>query len=181
MDSKKIAELVLLAGLILTSLGCQRNTKSDESATDVASFQFNKILFQPGRPRAGEALADAMAPPGIDQLRNLETNAYWLRKVPGFQVEIAGTTDNAECAGVDCHDLSTRRARMVYDWLRNNGVPDESIYAFRGFATEKPISNNRDEEERQRSRSVDFGVIRTSYGRTDSLIDNAGHIDEKNQ
>ncbi|MDC8014377.1 OmpA family protein [Tahibacter soli] len=162
---------IFIIGLLSIIAGCQKSAKIDQIRNVEASFEFNQILFKSGRPRAGDSLADAVVS-NIDEMKKLKANADLLRKIPAFQVEIRGTTDNVECAGLDCYDLSTRRARMIYDWLRRYEVPGESIYAFRGFATERPISDNKDEEERQRSRRVEFGLIRTSYGRTRSLIDN---------
>ena len=159
-----------LMATILVSMGCQKKIEIDKSGASSASFEFHNIRFKSGRPRAADSLSDALM--DGDQMRKLRNNADVLKEISTFQVEIRGAADNVECRDVDCYDLSTRRARMVYDWLRGHGVSIESIYAFRGFATENPISGNGNEEERQRSRRVEFGVIRTRYGREASLIDN---------
>lgn len=152
-----------------------RQRKSEENGLQGAdvSFEFHQILFAPGMPRVGDSIYDSVIQDG-DQIGKLAENARLLKKIPAFQVEIFGATDNSECTDVDCYDLSTRRARMVYDWLRSKAVPSESLYAFRGFALEKPINGNEDEDARQRSRRVEFSSVRNSYGRSSSLIDSVG-------
>jgi len=173
MNFAIVSAFLLIAAFNTDSSGRHKNEDSNQLQGVDVSFEFHQILFSPGRPRPGDSISDAVIQNG-DQIGKLAENASLLKKMPTFQVELFGATDSVECAGSDCYDLSTRRARMVYDWLRSHGVPSESLYAFRGFALEKPINGNEGEEERQRSRRVEFSSVRNSYGRSKSLIDDVG-------
>jgi OmpA-OmpF porin, OOP family len=86
----------------------------------------------------------------LQKLRNL------FARNPTMVVEIAGHTDNLGSDAYN-HELSTRRAKAVYDYLVEHGVPAGAI-AYRGYGETQPLVPNQDEESRQHNRRIEFRI-----------------------
>src|SRR5689334_14595028 len=80
-----------------------------------ASAGFVGVEFKAGHPSVGESLEDSLKTPSGYEERALEEDAQVLKEMPEARVEIIGFTDNDECLGRECYELSLRRATAVYD------------------------------------------------------------------
>ncbi len=110
----------------------------------------NKILFASGR-------ADITAEG--DQV--LESLADELKKMDGFEIAVAGHTDNMllgpkiKEAYYDNLGLSVARAAAVSRTLRDKGVSPANLSAI-GYSMYRPIADNGTKEGRQQNRRVEI-------------------------
>jgi OOP family OmpA-OmpF porin len=124
-----------------------------------ASSEFVGVEFKTGRPLIGESLGDALKEPVAFAERALEEDAQVLKEMPDARVEIEGFTDNQECSGADCYQLSLRRAKLVYEWFLAHGVSVENLEKPRGRGKEMAIGNNDTEVGRQQNRRTEVYLI----------------------
>jgi len=83
--------------------------------------------------------------------------AAFLRENPDISISINGHTDNV---GTDDYNnnLSTLRAKAIYDYLIQAGVPTERL-AYQGYGASKPIADNSTSEGRQKNRRIAFEIL----------------------
>lgn len=124
---------------------------------DPPFFELGRVLFSEGRPSAGESLCQAIAK-SAQRSSSPREIAEFLDQHPNLRVEIFGHADSKECERVNCSDLSTRRALLVYHWLLDHGVPKNQIVSYVGLGTTHPMDRSDDEHQRQNNRRVDFEV-----------------------
>lgn len=130
------------------------------STTSVsASSEFIGVEFKTGRPLIGESLGDALKGPVALGVRSLEEDAQVLKEMPDARVKIEGFTDNQECSGPDCYELSLRRANLVYEWLIVHGVPAKNLEKPCGRGSEMAIGNNDTDVGRQQNRRTEVYLI----------------------
>ncbi|MCB0597855.1 MAG: OmpA family protein, partial [Phaeodactylibacter sp.] len=55
--------------------------------------------------------------------------------------------------------LSENRAKAVYDFLVEKGIPEERLQ-YKGYGESKPIATNYTAEGRQQNRRTEFEVVR---------------------
>ncbi len=81
----------------------------------------------------------------------------FLKENESISVEIAGHTDNT---GSDLHntELSTNRARSVYDFLVKAGIAKERLQ-YQGYGSKQPKAPNDSEANRQLNRRIEFKVL----------------------
>jgi outer membrane protein OmpA-like peptidoglycan-associated protein len=72
------------------------------------------------------------------------------------KIEISGHTDNVG-KPEDNLKLSTNRAKEVYDFLIQAGIPSLRI-SYKGYADKKPIASNETEEGRSQNRRIEFTI-----------------------
>lgn len=77
---------------------------------------------------------------------------------PTMVIEISGHTDS-EGSEVDNLALSKNRARSVYQFLIDNGVPEARL-SYKGFGESRPIADNDTPEGRQKNRRTEFKVLK---------------------
>ncbi|MEZ4904931.1 MAG: OmpA family protein [Spirosomataceae bacterium] len=77
-----------------------------------------------------------------------------MKRTPTISIEIVGHTDNTGDPRLN-QTLSEQRAKVIANYLGNQGV-DESSITHRGEGASKPIAPNDSEENRQRNRRVQF-------------------------
>lgn len=77
-----------------------------------------------------------------------------MRKNPDISIEIIGHTDNIGDSRLN-QMLSEQRAKVIANYLNNQGV-NEAMIAHRGEGASKPLAPNDSEENRQRNRRVQF-------------------------
>lgn len=80
---------------------------------------------------------------------------------PRVRVQIEGHTDNVGPAGREIEynqDLSTRRAKAVYDELVKRGIEERRL-RYRGFGMSQPISPNDTEAGRAKNRRTVFRIL----------------------
>lgn len=87
----------------------------------------------------------------------LEEVIKFLRDNEQIKMAIEGHTDDT---GSNAHNmqLSTNRAKSVYDFLVKAGIPAQRL-EYRGFGSGKPKKENTSEENRQLNRRIEFRIL----------------------
>lgn len=135
--------------LLVTSLCIFSTTKSH-------SLEFKKIYFPEGRPYKSESSKDLSNILDKKQLDNLDQLLGALKARPDIGVKVLGFVDMNECNPSACPDLSSRRARIVFDWLLEHGLSSKQLKGPEGLSTAWPLYNDASKEERVFNRRVDF-------------------------
>jgi len=81
-----------------------------------------------------------------------------MKRFPDWRFEIRAYTDDRECAGRECMDLSLRRAAVVRAWLLEHGAPASSLKPLKAFGSTMPLADNAKTDGRRINRRVEFGV-----------------------
>ncbi len=89
-----------------------------------------------------------------DHFSSLDALASYLLAHPTLEVSVLGHTDNV---GKERNNvlLSTRRAEVVAEYIKNKGVADERV-AFEGFGSSRPVTGNETSEGRSKNRRVEL-------------------------
>lgn len=104
------------------------------------------VLFDSGKAGLrAEAYAE------IDQL--LE----FMQKYPAIRIGIAGHTDDVGTEAYNL-DLSARRARAVFDYLLQKGIPEKRL-DWKAFGETRPVAENTSEAGRQQNRRVECIIL----------------------
>jgi outer membrane protein OmpA-like peptidoglycan-associated protein/tetratricopeptide (TPR) repeat protein len=74
-----------------------------------------------------------------------------------MKIEISGHTDNAGTPAYNL-TLSQNRAKAVYDYLLQNGIPAARL-TYAGYGLTKPVDSNDTEEGRAKNRRTEFKVL----------------------
>jgi OmpA-OmpF porin, OOP family len=74
-----------------------------------------------------------------------------------IKMEIEGHTDNTGSAAHNL-ELSTNRAKSVYDFLIKAGVPKDRLQ-YKGYGASKPKVENTTEEGKQLNRRIEFRIL----------------------
>ncbi len=94
----------------------------------------------------------------LDQsLEELDRITEFLKINPSIHVRISGHTDNTGAKSYNL-DLSSRRARSVFDQLIKNGVP-KSRLDYIGLGSSLPIRSNDTDQNRQENRRIEFEIL----------------------
>jgi outer membrane protein OmpA-like peptidoglycan-associated protein/tetratricopeptide (TPR) repeat protein len=86
----------------------------------------------------------------------LNTLIDLLTKNPSLKIEIGGHTDNSGIEK-DNESLSQNRAKSVYDFLISKGIVAARL-SYKGYASTKPIADNKTPEGRAKNRRTEFTV-----------------------
>ncbi|QWP79140.1 OmpA family protein [Lysobacter sp. K5869] len=81
-----------------------------------------------------------------------------MKAFPDWRFEIRASTDNEECVGSACAELSLRRAIVVRDWLLEHGAPAASLKPLKALGSMEPLADNSTEDGRRINRRVEFAV-----------------------
>jgi OmpA-OmpF porin, OOP family len=84
----------------------------------------------------------------------------FLQANPQLKVEIAGYTDDQGSPEYN-KSLSINRAKAVYDYLNQEGIPNQQL-SFKGYGDSDPVAPNDSEENRQKNRRIEFKLLKTS-------------------
>lgn len=76
---------------------------------------------------------------------------------PSVSIELGGHTDDVG-SDTDNMDLSQKRAKAVYEYLVNAGVPAAKL-KYKGYGETKPVGPNTSEENRAKNRRIEFKVL----------------------
>jgi len=117
------------------------------------------INFKPSRPLDGDFLQVAVAEPAVDSIAILQQAADTLNYYPKLRVKIVGYTDDRECFGNNCIQLSLRRAKYVLDWFIHHGVAIQQLDGPEGQGSIGPVADNAMEPGRARNRRVELQVV----------------------
>lgn len=117
-----------------------------------AVTRLNNIFF--------EFDSDRLATKSIVELNKV---IQFLQANPGIRMLVEGHTDNT--GGREYNkDLSSRRAKTVYDYLIENGISSSRLN-YKGFGSDNPVASNDIEEERELNRRIEFRVTGTDSSR----------------
>lgn len=146
---KKMLAIVLLVGAMFMVLG----------SALASDFSIRPVYFVEGRPSSHDKIDDSLivSNESIEVLKN-DASAVSILKGK-FRVKVVGFTDNKECAGAECIDLSLRRARSIYSWMLAHGVSSTLLLPPEGRGTDDPLDDNNTSEGRARNRHVEFQMI----------------------
>jgi len=86
-----------------------------------------------------------------------EVNRF-LTNNPTINVEIEGHTDNKGSNEYN-NELSLKRAKAVYDYLINLGIPAGRM-KYKGYGSKQPVASNETEEGMAKNRRIEFRVIK---------------------
>ena len=110
-------------------------------------FRLNNVTFQNN--------SSFLIPASYGELDKV---ADFLKNNPTMTVRINGHTDYLASDSYN-QWLSDRRAKRVYDWLLEKGVPAERM-TFVGFGKRTPIADNATEEGRAKNRRVEIEILK---------------------
>jgi outer membrane protein OmpA-like peptidoglycan-associated protein len=82
--------------------------------------------------------------------------AELMNKYPEYHMTVSGHTDNTGSAKTN-QDLSERRAKACYEYLRSKGV-NGSRMKYAGFGSTKPKADNKTAAGREQNRRVEFDL-----------------------
>jgi len=127
------------------------------SASDINLFPIN---FQQGMPSAQDNFKDSVNASWDTYLDLLRINASLLISLHSkYRFKIVGFTDDQECRGSGCTELSLRRAQYVQKWLLDNGVPLDELDPPEGHGTDIPLESNDTPVGRERNRRVEINFV----------------------
>ena len=87
----------------------------------------------------------------------LEKLVSLLKNNGKIRIEISGHTDNEGTAAYNL-SLSQNRARAVYDYLIQHGIPAARL-TFAGYGLTKPVDTNDTEQGRANNRRTEFKIV----------------------
>ena len=99
------------------------------------------------------------SPAGDFEYQPLTAGLAIIHRYDFYRYEIHGHTDNQECVGTQCIELSRQRAYSVYNWYLDRGVDPMKFVQVVGYGSTRPIDFDTTEEQRARNRRVEFIVI----------------------
>lgn len=88
--------------------------------------------------------------------KTLRDFADWLKHNPSIRIRIEGHTDNVGQAQANLQ-LSRERAKSVYEFLSQQGIPAERM-EWEGYGSSKPVASNQTEEGRAKNRRTEFFI-----------------------
>jgi OOP family OmpA-OmpF porin len=115
------------------------------------------VEFKFDHPKVGEKLVPSLKAPTADSVQILDEAIDTLKRNPNVKVEVDGHTDSV---GSDAYNqrLSERRAKGVYEYLTEHGVPSSQLDGPKGFGESQPIDTNDTAAGRQRNRRTELKV-----------------------
>lgn len=154
--------LFLIAAMAMMSLFASSNAKAESldgaKVIDPASFEFDVIYFRGGAPKPRVGLMDSVT--NEDYVRDsLKGVADFLNSHKDLRVGVVGFSDKEECSGIECNEISERRALLVYKWLKSNGVNEDQLYAHMGRGIGDPVDLSHTELQRQSNRRAEIRVV----------------------
>lgn len=145
----------LLAVLLFVQVACTAKTAHENVRPTAGYFaepaDFIGVNFKPGRPAEGEDFIESLASDASREAlkHDLAVLASFPPKIP---LRVVGHTDNKECVGAECIDLSRRRANVLHAWFVTHGAPASRFDLPSGFGAARPIRDNTTEAGRAMNR-----------------------------
>jgi outer membrane protein OmpA-like peptidoglycan-associated protein len=88
----------------------------------------------------------------------LEKLLYTLKTNQSMVIEIRGYTDNEGEESMN-QRLSQDRAKAVFLWLTNKGIPGNRV-SYKGFGETNPVASNESEAGRKQNRRTEFYIVK---------------------
>jgi flagellar motor protein MotB len=123
------------------------------------SVDFEQVVvidFKTAMPAVGDGFRQSISSEERHVPRRLDSLLALIYHNPALVLEVRGFTDDRECLGAECVDLSQRRAQMIYDLLMAKDLPSEEVTKVSGFGSAMPIDDNSTEAGRARNRRVEI-------------------------
>lgn len=152
----KIQAVSLLLFLASCTLDQKKATTDLPEPPLLTGPEMVSVQFKKGLPSSGESLMSVLQ--DDFSKKALDRDLALIKKYKGLYFEVLGFTDSQECGDKQCDELSLRRAKIVYDWLIENGVHRSSIVDMRGHGDDMPIDTNETEEGRAVNRRVEINI-----------------------
>jgi OOP family OmpA-OmpF porin len=129
----------------------------EENKNVQTTIDLRGVEFKFDHPRPGEKLVPSLKAPTADSVQILDEAIDTLKRNPNVKVEVDGHTDSV---GSDAYNqkLSERRAKGVYEYLTEHGVPSSQLDGPKGFGESQPIDTNDTAAGRQRNRRTELKV-----------------------
>ncbi len=129
----------------------------EQAVQQQTTIDLRGVEFKFDHPRPGEKLVPSLKAPTADSVQVLDEAIDTLKRNPNVKVEVDGHTDSV---GSDAYNqkLSERRAKGVYDYLTEHGVPSSQLDGPKGFGKTQPIDTNDTAAGRQRNRRTELKV-----------------------
>ena len=125
-----------------------------------SSIDFYPINFKSGMPSAHDDFKGSLNASWDTYSKLLKIDASLLISLyPKYRFKVVGFTDDQECRGEGCKELSLRRATYVQKWLLDNGVPADELDPPEGHGAEAPLESNDSPVGRQRNRRVEINFV----------------------
>lgn len=80
-----------------------------------------------------------------------------LNEQPKLKIEVGGYTDNTGSTAKNI-EISSQRAKFVYDFLLRNGIDADRI-SYKGYGPKKPLYSNRYKSTREGNRRIEIKII----------------------
>ena len=124
-----------------------------------SDFSIHPVYFNERMPLVRSGIEDSLIE-YVTSKEVLGNDALAIGTLKGeFRVKIIGSTDNIECAGNECAELSLRRAKLVYSWMLAHGVSLSQLLPPEGQGSSDPIADNKTSYGRARNRHVEFIAV----------------------
>lgn len=141
-----------------TAVGLGPMSPDGQPLTSQLSSIRNKALTK-GQKMTLNNVFFASGSADLDAASNYELGilAQILKNNKTAKVEISGHTDSDGDYETNLQ-LSERRSRAAYDYLKSQGITDQQI-AFKGYGPAQPVASNETDEGKQQNRRVEFKVL----------------------
>jgi outer membrane protein OmpA-like peptidoglycan-associated protein len=135
--------------------------KKEDTAKSKIMTELNRTNFKPGETLAIKNLhfAEDSAVIGQASYPVLDEIFQFLMKNKNIVIEIGGHTNNIP-KDEYCDRLSTKRAKVVAEYLIQKGLPPERVQ-FKGYGKRNPIADNRTITGRRRNQRVEIKILST--------------------
>lgn len=151
----------LLFFCVAATASCGSHHGDGPILIDPPSYDMERILFKEGLPKPEDTIESSLTDITAGT-RSLRAAIVYLSDNSYLRVQVNGFSDKAECRGATCDALSSRRALLIYDWLKSNGVSERQLCGYAGLGTTEPVDFSDTETQRQNNRRVEFKASRMS-------------------
>jgi outer membrane protein OmpA-like peptidoglycan-associated protein len=93
-----------------------------------------------------------------NSLHELNLLSQWLAENAAIFIQISGHTDHIGAEEMNVQ-LSTQRAKTVYEYLIKSGIGRERL-RYKGYGSAKPVADNAKEEGRKENRRTEFILLK---------------------
>ncbi len=133
-----------------------KNPSRENKAFNFSSADFLGVNFKPGHPVENESFLNSL---DRDDGFSLKNDLALLRKSGSIQLRVVGFTDDRECSGEVCLELSERRAKYLNDWYLSHGIPAAKFKKPKGLGYAMPVGDNSTPQGRLQNRRAYVSLV----------------------
>lgn len=153
--------LVLLSASLTLNTACSardaRDSQSGQQGSLGSGIELAPIEFTARQPTLGATLSESLASPFAT--RALEQAREAMRHNAGLRFQVVGYSDSSECKGIECMELSLRRATAVRSWLIARGIAESTLLPAVGKGSKFPLEPGDSEDSRSVNRRVEIRLV----------------------